>query len=105
MKYFTKEPHGNFTEDCLGEAEGSAATADSGEFSEYFTQIFYAKQILCTKYFFAQNENENQIVSCATLYCHESLTICTAGKQEYQIGDFCQGTPVQNLARFGGYNH
>jgi len=26
MKYFTEEPHGNFTEDCLGEAEGSAAT-------------------------------------------------------------------------------
>ena len=26
MKYFTKEPHGHFTEDCLGEAEGSTAT-------------------------------------------------------------------------------
>ena len=26
MKYFTEEPHGNFTEYCLGEAEGSAAT-------------------------------------------------------------------------------
>ena len=26
MKYFTKEPHGNFTKDCLGKAEGSAAT-------------------------------------------------------------------------------
>ena len=26
MKYFIEEPHGNFTEDCLGEAEGSAAT-------------------------------------------------------------------------------
>ena len=26
MKYFTEEPHGNFTEDCLGKAEGSAAT-------------------------------------------------------------------------------
>ena len=26
MKYFTKETHGNITEDCLGEAKGSAAT-------------------------------------------------------------------------------
>ena len=26
MKYFTKETNGNFTEDCLGEAEGSAGT-------------------------------------------------------------------------------
>ena len=26
MKYFTKEPHRNFTEDFLGEAEGSTAT-------------------------------------------------------------------------------
>ena len=26
--YLTKETHGNFTEDCLGEAEGSAATQD-----------------------------------------------------------------------------
>ena len=26
MKYFTKEPHGNFTEDCLDKTEGSAAT-------------------------------------------------------------------------------
>ena len=25
MKYFTEEPHGNLTKDCLGEAEGSAA--------------------------------------------------------------------------------
>ena len=23
MKYFAEEPHGNFTEDCLGEAEGA----------------------------------------------------------------------------------
>ena len=26
MKYFTEEPHCYFTEDCLGKAEGSAAT-------------------------------------------------------------------------------
>ena len=26
MKYFTEEPHGNFTEDCLGKAEERAAT-------------------------------------------------------------------------------
>ena len=26
MKYFTEEPHGNFTMNCLEEAEGSAAT-------------------------------------------------------------------------------
>ena len=26
MKYFTEELHGNFTEDCLGKAKGSAAT-------------------------------------------------------------------------------
>ena len=36
MKYFTEEPHGNFTEDCLGEAEGSAATRG-------FSQIFRGK--------------------------------------------------------------
>ena len=26
MNYFTEEPHGNFTEDCLGKVERSAAT-------------------------------------------------------------------------------
>ena len=31
MKYFTEEPHGNFTKDCLGEAEGSAATRGSAQ--------------------------------------------------------------------------
>ena len=31
MKYLTEEPHGNFTEDCLVEAEGSTATRGFGQ--------------------------------------------------------------------------